>query len=1766
MRTCVHPRLLWLVLSSGLCNPSLAFSSHFDPGHWTSGQRGDGTPISELTWSSSLAVVAVSFSGLFTFIFLMLACLCCKKGDIGFKEPIAAVKNFSQKEFENNEGEDYTGEFSPRATPSSQNGPEVYILPLTEVSLPVSNQPSARSGQFLQQADLGRQSLFSLKEVGNGWFGKVFLGEVNISLNSCQVVVKQLKVGTSLQEQMRFLEEAQPHSLQHPNLLQCLAQFTEVTPYLLVMEFCQLIPTDLLCVSSLCIFFFFLIWSKGKGLVQGDLKGYLRTHSAADELAPDPSTLQRMACEITSGLQYLHKHNYIHSDLALRNCLLSADLTVKIGDYGLSYNKYKKDYFVTPDQLWIPLRWIAPELIDDVHGNLLVVDQTKISNIWSLGVTLWELFEFGNQPYHRCSDKEVLTYAIKEQQLKLPKPLLNLPLSDRWYEVMQFCWLQPEQRPTADEVHLLLSYLCAKASSEAEEEFEKRWNAMKPSGSSTSHTAEVSSFPLLEQFGTDGFHTEVDDVLTVTETSQGLNFEYKWDHTQMDNFQPSSAGLGHGSAQYQEIYFPNSASGRLSLSVSPVSSNSFYESKQQSNIPQSLQPPGVVPVISAHSPSVTGEYYIRIEEPTECNMDLDYTMCSYSPEYDTSLQVESSSWQGLHGRNTVDDCENSPTISLTMEPLLGQVSSSNQDSWEDSQYFSKNKNQTYYEHFTVDDANQYLLENYSENSSDWKTQSPGEYSNEDPLGISPSVVCSFRDSSSLFVTSYDELDETGSNKTCQLPAAEELKYSVQSVNTALHSVDDLDSAKTLAVGDPSEADVPSKKVPASPAGTLLTEEEDLLSSEIKSWESNSFLNNSSMDLAKQSPEQENNGTGFFCGRLQTEFSDKDLSKLGNLAPLSFSHTPETHSSIVRNSAEAENGDCKWQAKGKEVGEDSQSFDQSLSITEAKDGSFADLNAVSQHEESRGILISDRLQVSRGEEFVDPLLGSVVKSRALSDYGKTRAQTDDGEISSPGQDTDLASNNDQSEAIVQDTMETNQLKIDGEEVHSPSQLTFEIEVGDSDTIHSEMEMANDKYQVEVEVREFKSSPQFETADKGENFLSSDIESKDPDSSPVKTLSSVSFAETDVCSDEDETDITSGIFTDLTQDYENSDTVLSHKSLQKLVGTPDSLESLDIPSTTSSCDMFSPTSHYPSLQPRAADSGYDTENFESPEFVLKEPVEQRDPEMFNKISKPNNVTVMKVGSDDAEMSQDSEPQSLDEKNPYRDSAYFSDYDVESERNQTLDLEKDDLVQGEIDLMELSEDHLENIPVQQDDHMHLSSDLKQTKSITSAGKNSEHCNLIQSLCDDLAEDLASVKKGFSAEVSIFIEKQIDPTFADPETVALIEAETDPNGQISELCVPVTNKEFHNRDLEIKNEKEAVQADYLVCRQILEEAGCSNSKNKDGFLQNSYNPENLDLKKQVSLRNKGCLHKASGCIFDGTDLILEEQLSEQGSDTVGFQCTDVEMRKFQPYSLNVEEKLEICIVPKIQSVQLSLELPLLSLTKEPRQAFDGEEIDEEDDDDDESDDSDEELCCYNIQEHSEESEEETPTVPIIVTEKDDGKNLRSLLKLPNLVCETFCEDLDRKKKAVSFYDDVTVYLFDQESPTSELSEQNIPEVDPASQHPPEHSQSKSTNISMPTERQNTTNNSSDENFPEESGGFEWDDDFPLVSVKSSLVTEGPSLPSEAAPSAAPAGPEQNQVQQTRFSRFTVSPATVSRFSITHVLDSDIESVGGSSEDAERE
>jgi serine/threonine protein kinase len=81
----------------------------------------------------------------------------------------------------------------------------------------------------------------------------------------------------------------------------------------------------------------------------GDLKSYLR-HQRPDEEHPDrqPPLLSRiiqMAGEISDGMAYIHSRKYVHRDLAARNCMINAELTVKIGDFGMTRDVYETDYY-----------------------------------------------------------------------------------------------------------------------------------------------------------------------------------------------------------------------------------------------------------------------------------------------------------------------------------------------------------------------------------------------------------------------------------------------------------------------------------------------------------------------------------------------------------------------------------------------------------------------------------------------------------------------------------------------------------------------------------------------------------------------------------------------------------------------------------------------------------------------------------------------------------------------------------------------------------------------------------------------------------------------------------------------------------------------------------------------------------------------------------------------------------------------------------------------------------------------------------------------------------------------------------------------------------------------------------------------------------------------------------------------------------------------------------------------------------------------------
>eukprot|EP00074_Homo_sapiens_P061033 XP_006722257.1 serine/threonine-protein kinase LMTK1 isoform X3 [Homo sapiens] len=1312
-------------MSSSFFNPSFAFSSHFDP---------DGAPLSELSWPSSLAVVAVSFSGLFAVIVLMLACLCCKKGGIGFKE------------FENAEGDEYAADLAQGSpATAAQNGPDVYVLPLTEVSLPMAKQPG-RSVQLLKSTDVGRHSLLYLKEIGRGWFGKVFLGEVNSGISSAQVVVKELQASASVQEQMQFLEEVQPYrALKHSNLLQCLAQCAEVTPYLLVMEFCPL----------------------------GDLKGYLRSCRVAESMAPDPRTLQRMACEVACGVLHLHRNNFVHSDLALRNCLLTADLTVKIGDYGLAHCKYREDYFVTADQLWVPLRWIAPELVDEVHSNLLVVDQTKSGNVW--------------------------------------------------YEVMQFCWLQPEQRPTAEEVHLLLSYLCAKGATEAEEEFERRWRSLRPGGGGVGpgpgaagpmlggvvELAAASSFPLLEQFAGDGFHADGDDVLTVTETSRGLNFEYKWEAGRGAEAFPATLSPGR-TARLQELCAPDGA------------------------------PPGVVPVLSAHSPSLGSEYFIRLEEAAPAaGHDPDCAGCAPSPPATADQD---------------DDSDGSTAASLAMEPLLGHGPPVDVP-WGRGDHYPRRslaRDPLCPSRSPSPSAGPLSLAEGGAEDADWGVAAFCPAFFEDPLGTSP---LGSSGAPPLPLTGEDELEEVGARRAAQRGHwRSNVSANNNSGSRCPESWDPV-SAGGHAEGCPSPKQTPrASPEPGYPGEPL---------------------------LGLQAASAQEPGC---CPGLP------HLCSAQGLAPAPCLVTPS------------------WTETASSGGDHPQAEPKLATEAEGTTGPRLPLPSVPSPSQEGAPLPSEEASAPDAPDALPdsptPATGGEVSAIKL-------ASALNGSSSSP-------------------------------EVEAPSS-----------------------------------------------------------------------------EDEDTAEATSGIFTDTSSDglqARRPDVVPAFRSLQKQVGTPDSLDSLDIPSSASDggYEVFSPSATGPSGgQPRALDSGYDTENYESPEFVLKEAQEGCEPQAFAELASegegPGPETRLSTSLS-----------GLNEKNPYRDSAYFSDLEAEAEA--TSGPEKKcggDRAPGP----ELG--------------------------LPSTGQPSEQVCL---------------RPGVSGEAQGSGPGEVLPPLLQLEGSSP-EPSTCPSGLVPEPPEP-------------QGPAKVRPGPSPSCSQFF-------------------------LLTPVPLRSEG-----NSSEFQGPPGLLSGPAPQKRMGGPG--------------------------TPR---APLRLALPGLPAALEGRP-------EEEEEDSEDSDESDEELRCYSVQEPSEDSEEEAPAVPVVVAESQSARNLRSLLKMPSLLSETFCEDLERKKKAVSFFDDVTVYLFDQESPTRELGEP----FPGAKESPPTFLRGSPGSPSAPN-RPQQADGSPNGSTAEEGGGFAWDDDFPLMTAKAAFAMAlDPAAPAPAAPTPTPAP----------FSRFTVSPAPTSRFSITHVSDSDAESKRG--------
>ena len=280
-----------------------------------------------------------------------------------------------------------------------------------------------------------------IRELGMGQFGKVILAEtVGLSAKdlrlsesdddkskSTLVAVKKLKSDASNVTKQAFEKEVNFMSrLTDRNVIRILGVCYEDTPFIM-MEYME----------------------------KGDLNQYLQKFKTVSTTDSEPqglittSTLVHMTMQIASAMKYLASHNFVHRDLATRNCLVGHNYLVKISDFGMSRSLYDSHYYRIHGRFALPVRWMAFECF---YGKF-----SPKSDVWAFGVTMWEIFTLAKEkPYNDMSDKQVVEDSLRGKNRKiLAKP--NMCLLEV-YKIMLECWAHnPEQRATFEQLFQLLT-------------------------------------------------------------------------------------------------------------------------------------------------------------------------------------------------------------------------------------------------------------------------------------------------------------------------------------------------------------------------------------------------------------------------------------------------------------------------------------------------------------------------------------------------------------------------------------------------------------------------------------------------------------------------------------------------------------------------------------------------------------------------------------------------------------------------------------------------------------------------------------------------------------------------------------------------------------------------------------------------------------------------------------------------------------------------------------------------------------------------------------------------------------------------------------------------------------------------------------------------------------------------------------------------------------------------------------------------------------
>ncbi|CAH1969058.1 unnamed protein product [Acanthoscelides obtectus] len=335
--------------------------------------------------------------------------------DIGMSKPeMRRLRKYYEKHFPHN----YFSKFKKLLTHRKQEHSMNDACLLAD-SMTLSKAPKVSSKHIIPAA-----SITINKELGIGEFGVVQQGVWCNEGERIQVAIKCLLRDRMQSNMVEFLKEASiMHNIDHPNIVRF---FGVVLPN---VEGSLMLVTELAPLRSLL-----------ECLKEPSLRSSFPVLTLCD-----------FAYQICDGMQYLEANRLIHRDLAARNILVFSKNKVKISDFGLSRALGQgKDYYQTNFNvnLKLPIAWCAPESISYLRF-------TTASDVWAFGVTLWEMFSYGFQPWAALTGQQILEAIDEPNYQRLEQPDC-CPLDH--YNLMLECWRhEASARPRFADIGPLLA-------------------------------------------------------------------------------------------------------------------------------------------------------------------------------------------------------------------------------------------------------------------------------------------------------------------------------------------------------------------------------------------------------------------------------------------------------------------------------------------------------------------------------------------------------------------------------------------------------------------------------------------------------------------------------------------------------------------------------------------------------------------------------------------------------------------------------------------------------------------------------------------------------------------------------------------------------------------------------------------------------------------------------------------------------------------------------------------------------------------------------------------------------------------------------------------------------------------------------------------------------------------------------------------------------------------------------------------------------------